>query len=145
LVSVHLGLWKEKIRNGLTRDTRWLRDAEKKKREGYVYHPRPKTLEQLKTLINQGIIPKEQCHYRKKEIIEKQQRTKLEKMRTLDTKKKEVEVQELHKRYRIEDVVALHKDCCDLSCRSLLGKNPTRSEIGTKRNFLYVESYEFAF
>lgn len=66
-------------------------------------------------------------------------------MRTLDTKKKEVEVQELHKRYRIEDVVALHKDCCDLSCRRLVGKNRSRSEIGTKRNFLYVESYEFAF
>lgn len=133
-------LWKEKIRKGLTADTRWLRDAERKKREGYSFHPKPSTIEELETLIDQGIIPTEQYDYRKKNIIEKQQRRKLEKIRALDTKKKEVEAQTLHKYYSITDVSVLHKDCCNLSCRRMLGKKPeSPKEIPEPK---YYPSYE---
>ena len=104
-------LWKEKTRKGLTADTRWLRDAERRKREGYCYHPKPETVDELETLINEKIIPKGQCHYRKENIMEKQQRRKLKKTTALDAKKKEVEVEALCKRYCIRDISALHKDC----------------------------------
>jgi len=121
-------LWKEKIRNRLTADKQWLKDAQKKKRECYSFHPKPSTIEQLKTLVDQGIIPKEQYHYRKGNIIERQRRAQLDKIAASDSKERKVEVRKLHKYYCIEDVSVLHKDCYDLSCRRVVGKKPGPQE-----------------
>lgn len=133
-------LWKEKIRKSLIADTRGLKDVQQKKRERYSFHPQPSTIEQLKTLVDQGIIPKQQYHYRKENIIERQRRAQLDKIAGSDSKERKVEVRKLHKYYCIEDVSVLHKDCYDLSCRRVVGKKPEpREEIPVPSSWSYGE------
>lgn len=133
-------LWKEKIRNRLTADTRWLKDAQQKKRECYSFHPIPSTVEKLEILVDQGIIPKEQYHYRKENIIERQRRAQSEEIARSDSKERKVEVRKLYKYHCIEDVSVLRKDCCDLSCRRVVGKKPgPQEEIPVPSSWNYGE------
>ena len=101
-------LWKEKIRKGLTADTRWIKDAERKKREGYSYHPKPSTIERLKILVGQKIIPKEQYHSRKQNIMEKQQTRELkEKIEAVEGRTRNIEIEALYGYYCIKDSYGL--------------------------------------